>query len=606
MTSALRIVTIALLILGVLRASLLVLSDPPSGYANQYDMKRSSACLGLWPVTELDPKAAFPEAPYSRYQITAPDDANCHPSSEILISGLAIGLAGIFSSDSSIDLRWVGGTKLVLLVLLAFTLHRAMRESPVGAFVHALFFAIILCDPFNTLFANSLYTEFIATLGAYLAIGTAVAMTLQGRFRAGLNLLWLLGLVLLGFSRIQHIVLPAVLLILLFAAVRRIPASLWIPSVLIGLAAIIFQWNLQVGHGVLDDANRINAVFSTLLPASPDPARLAGRLGMTDKCAELTNTSWYQTRGRSHRVDCPEAFEISRLKFVTVLATEPSACVKLLFRALHQSGAWRPPYVGETAGENYGRVTGPAGWSVASLVAGLPFPVYAVMYLVPIWIGCCAFFLLLTRARPASAGALAACLAMAMLAAVVLMVHATALLGDGFSEYGRHTHLAHNACAAAWIVLLAAVPFSIGRSSAGSGFPGRTGGVIVASGAIFLLFAIPILIPRLALGYGVLEQPADERLTDPTIALSGWAMDPNGVSRIEAIALNGTVTLLPHGDAKDVEAFFPLGQPPVRFAAPMEIGRGPAARSFLIVVTSKTGRRTVIERRFMSEPDRQP
>ena len=601
-TSSLRVLTIALLVLGIVRASLLVMNDPVTGYANQFDMKRVSACLDLWPVTELNPKAASPAAPYSKYQIGEQDNAVCHPSAEILVSGLGISLAGIFSSTSSIDLRWVGGTKLLLLILLAITLHHSMRGSPIGAFAHAMVFSIILCDPFNTLFANSLYTEFIAMLGAYLAISTAIAMVLQGHFRIYLSLLWLLGLALLGFSRIQHILLPVVLIIIFFVAMRRIPASVWIPSVLASLAAIIFQWNLQVGHDVLDDANRINTVFNTLLPASPDPARFAERLGMGEKCAELTHTSWYLRRGRNHREDCPEAFGISRPMLVMVLATEPAISARLLFSALHQSGAWRLPYVGETAGAPYRKITGFAGWSIASLVTKLPFPVYAFMYLIPIWLGFCAFIWLFAGRQPAGPGTRATCMALSMLAAVVLITHATSLLGDGFSEYSRHTHLAHNACVAAWIILLTVVPLALRRSPAGSALFSRTQGVITATGVAFLLIATSVLIPKLALGHGVLESPADEQLTGSTVELTGWAIDPNGVSRVEAVAMDGTVTLLPLNEAKDVEVFFPVGPPPVRFSALLEIGRSPAARSFSIVVTSKTGQQTTVDRRFMAAP----
>jgi hypothetical protein len=598
-TSSLRLLTLVLLILGIARASLLVLGDPVTGYANQYDMKRSSACLGLWPVTDQDPKEASPEAPFKFYQESAPDGPNCHPSTEVLIAGLGIGLAHVFSSPPRVDIRWVGGTKLALLIMLVLTLHYAMRESPLGAFTHAVIFTTILCDPFNTLFANSLYTEFSAILGAYLAVSTAAAMVLQGRFRVYLGLLWLLGLALLGFSRIQHIVLPIVLIILLFIAMRRLPAMLWVPSVLVSLAALIFQWNLQVGPGVLDDANRINTVFATLLPASQDPVKFAKRLGMQEKCVELTHTSWYLTRGRNHREECPEAFKVSRLKLAAVLATEPSTSMRLVFRALHQSGAWRLPYVGEIAGKAHEKKSGFAGWSIAALVAWLPFPVYMVFYLLPVWLGLCAFILLCSRTRPADTGLRAVHLVLAMLAAVILMAHATSLLGDGFSEYSRHVHLAHNACASAWVLLLIAAATAFSRTPSRKGKPGRTEGMCAAAGTVFLLLAIPVLIPKLALGFGILTTPANERLTGQTIELTGWAMDPSGVSRVEAIALDGTVTLLPLEKAPYVETFFPVGHPPVKFSALLEIGESPAARSFSIVVTSRTGQQTAVDHRFM-------
>jgi hypothetical protein len=273
--------------------------------------------------------------------------------------------------------------------------------------------------------------------------------------------------------------------------------------------------------------------------------------------------------------------------------------MRLVFRALHQSGAWRLPYVGEIAGKAHEKKSGFAGWSIAALVAWLPFPVYMVFYLLPVWLGLCAFILLCSRTRPADTGLRAVLLVLAMLAAVILMAHATSLLGDGFSEYSRHVHLAHNACASAWVLLLIAAATAFSRTPSRKGKPGRTEGMCAAAGTVFLLLAIPVLIPKLALGFGILTTPANERLTGQTIELTGWAMDPSGVSRVEAIALDGTVTLLPLEKAPYVETFFPVGHPPVKFSALLEIGESPAARSFSIVVTSRTGQQTVVDHRFM-------
>jgi hypothetical protein len=57
-----------LISIGALRVFAVVGATPLLGYANQFDMRRISACVGLWP--DLPPAArlqAHPEAPIARY-----------------------------------------------------------------------------------------------------------------------------------------------------------------------------------------------------------------------------------------------------------------------------------------------------------------------------------------------------------------------------------------------------------------------------------------------------------------------------------------------------------------------------------------------------------
>jgi hypothetical protein len=61
------------LALGVLRLPLVVLHAPMPGYANQYDMLRSSACVGLWPdVAPAERVLATPQAPLPDYRYGHP------------------------------------------------------------------------------------------------------------------------------------------------------------------------------------------------------------------------------------------------------------------------------------------------------------------------------------------------------------------------------------------------------------------------------------------------------------------------------------------------------------------------------------------------------
>lgn len=596
---AFKFLTICLLVLGVVRASLLVFHDPVIGYANQFDMKRISSCLGVWPVTDENPKARSPAGPLSTYEWGETDEAFCQPGTEVLLAGLGMGLASVFSADH-MDIRWVGGTKLVLLVLIALSLHLAMRRSPYCAFAHAMVFAWVICDPMNTLYANSFYSETGAFLGAYLAVGTAAAIVLQGQFRTRLGLMWILGLALLGGSRVQHLMLPLMLFLVLAVTWRKAPRSFWVLSSLLSVAIIFFQLGLQGQKTSIDDANRVNTLFGTLLPAHPDPGYLAKRLGLPEDCADLANTSWYLDRGRNHREDCPEAFELSRARIIMVFALEPATSIRLLFRALYQTAAWRLPYLGEVANASFERAGGLTGLSISGLLSGMSFSIYALFYLIPVWLGLCAFIALFSLKPAASNGQRAFAMALAMLAGLILVVNATALFGDGFSEYGRHAHLAQSACASAWILVLVAVPGMFKGVQSRKPRPAKTPFRLALAGAVIIILAVPLLIPKLALGYGVLTSPADERAQGSRVLFSGWATEPNGLERVEVIYQDGIANELPYRNSVSLRPYFPIGEPPVEFSSTLEMGENEADRNYRIVVTSRSGQKTTIDRRIMS------
>jgi hypothetical protein len=400
-------------------------------------------------------------------------------------------------------------------------------------------FAGVICDPFNMLFANSLYTEFSALLGAYMVIGSALVALLLRQFNRSLLLLWFTGLALLGGSRVQHLLLPLVLLVPVWWVMLRGKKGIWVASLVIAVMTVVLQFGLQHQYGKIDDANRINSLFYTILPTHPEPAQLAENLGIEPACAQLTNTSWYLRRGRDHRAECPGAFTLSRARLVAVLASDPITATRLFFRALHQSGAWRLPYVGEVSGVEFEKAGGFSGGSIAGLIAIMPFSVYALFYILPLWAGLWSGAWLLSRRDSEHTMFRTLVLAQALLALVILIVAMTALFGDGFSEFSRHVHLAHNACAVSWIImpLLLFSALRQGRETRSAG-PGK-GLLGMIAGAVLLIILVPIGVPAMALGFGVMDEPAGETWSTAPIQLSGWAMDPNGVASVEAVVDGG-------------------------------------------------------------------
>jgi len=599
-SGALQLAAVVLLLLGLMRVSGLVLGEPVAGYANQYDMLRTSACLGFWPLTEGNPKASSRDAPISHYQLGEQDSHSCYPGAEVLIAGAAIKVAGLLG-NTPVDLRWIGGFKLFLLMLTALALHWSLRRHPQAALVHAVIFAVVICDPFNMLFANSLYTEFSALLGAYMAIASVSAVMCLGKFRPMLAMMWLLGLALLGGSRVQHMLLPLTLLIPAWWAVRQGSKGMWVAALTIAVVTIGLQFQLQHSNGKIDDANRIDTLFYTVLSGHPQPRQLALKLGIEPACAELTNTSWYLRRGRDHRAECPGAFTLSRLKLIAVLATEPITGIRLIFRAIHQSGAWNLPYVGELAGEDFKKVGGMRGQSIAGLITMMPFALYALFYMLPLWAGFWSGLWLLKHRNADSSGHANLFLAQTMLALLMLIVVMTALFGDGFSEFSRHVHLAHNAAAVSWVILPLLI-FSVFR-------PGlqpqgkRIASLSAITGAIMMIVLVPMAVPKMALGFGVLDVPAEESFSASPIELSGWAMDPNGVASVEVVVEGGKSRLMQSTPSAELERFFPVGKIPVRFHGSLKLDNSIPRQAIQILVTSKSGQKSVIERRWM-QPDK--
>ncbi len=585
---ALALLAVLVLLAGLVRGGVVVVLEPLAGYGNQYDMLRSSACLGLWPEGVDPPSRATPAAPVPRYVQGAKDPANCLPGSEAVLAGLAMALATPFVDDT-MSLRWVGSLKWVLFALGALLFHALLRAHPGAALAHAAVAAVVLADPFNVLFVNTLYTEIPALLGAYLAIGALGVAGVRGDFPKSLWVPWLAGLALLGGSRVQHLLLPMALLAPAAFVLGGRRLAPWGASAVVALLALAFQVSVMQRSEHISDANVVNTVFFTVLPAGGAPARMADELGLSPACAELAHTSWFLRRGQDHRGQCPEAFGLSRLRLAAVLAGEPATGLRLALRALHASGAWRLPYSGEVAGQDFGRLEPPLGGGLAKWVARVPFPVYAAFWVLPIWLAAWALWCLGSgRAAPGSS-LRGLCVVQVALGAVVALTFASALLGDGFSEFSRHVHLGHNAVAVAWLLFL---PLLVLAWREGA----RPGGALLG-GCLFLGGALAFAAERLPLSSGLLDQPAGLQIEAKPLTVSGWAVDPAGVSEVR-LEIDGLESRAMTLSASPVHAgFYPVGAAPVVFSQALPLGEAAAGRELRLVVVNRRGEASVVDRR---------
>ncbi|MFI4953762.1 MAG: hypothetical protein ACHP7M_11535, partial [Burkholderiales bacterium] len=277
-----RLATLLLIVLGAWRIAVIVGATPMLGYANQYDTGRTSACFGIWPdLPEPARYEAHPRAPIAEYVPGETRPAECYPSSELAFVAVALTVA---ARNGPIDLRLVGAVKGAVLVLLAVALDAALKRRPAWALAHATVFALVLADPMITLWLNTLYTEFGALLGAYASIAllpVLVAREAQSARPSRTALIgFALGLAVLGMSRQQHLLLPAVLAL-------PIVLSLWRPArgaalaLAIEVCAIVLVQATWIPRpATIAAANDADVVLGAILPASRDPARTAARLGL--------------------------------------------------------------------------------------------------------------------------------------------------------------------------------------------------------------------------------------------------------------------------------------------------------------------------------------
>lgn len=554
-----RLAALALLALGAWRIAVIVAASPMLGYANQFDMGRTSACFGLWPdLPEPARYQAHPQAPIAHYAHGEPRPTECYRSSELAFVAAALAIA---PRDGPVDLRIVGAVKAALLILVALGLDAALKRRPAWALANAAVFALVLADPMITLWANTLYTEFGALLGAYASIGLLPALIVPDPERSQSPSCWALvgfacALAVLGLSRQQHLLLPAVL-------AAPVLMSLWRPArgIALGLAlwvlALAIAQAMTARPATITAANHADVVLGALLPASRDQARTAARLGLPEHCLQSSGASWYETMGESLAATCPEALVTPPRALAAIAFAEPATIARAVARGLPQVQDWRLGYLGSVedrafAGNDAVRaVAGPAAISLATIVTALPQQAFA-------WILGASLALLMAsagatlrasiRKTPASFA-----LIIYALTATVWYAISTSILGDGYVEIPRHAQLAAPCLAATSLIvvgaLLAATWTAARRGSGTASAAPATVPVVVASLAIAAIGYIALrgAIAATPLATGIVDRPKQNRVPDGAVEFVGWALDPRGVARVELVADGGEVYRADYG-----------------------------------------------------------
>ncbi len=542
--SPLAMLTLLLICIAAIRVFYMAVHDPMFGYANQFDMGRTAACIDLWP--ELPGGArdiAYVNAPIEKHLLIKVPSQSCYPSMEVVFDTLAIALANVrryfASGDTHLDMRMIGMLKALLLMTTVCVIHSALRSRPRVACVHAAIVALVIVDPLHTLYLNTLYGEFFAVFGAYVAVAAIAALVIDDEQPMRRLLLFSIGVLCLAFSRMQHLLLPVFFIVVLgllklggqnaFRSRReRFSAVFVIVGLTIATASsIVTNLRFAERNPVFHYVNINNALFGALLPASNEPAATLRALRLPVACALLANAGYFQIAGRGLKEICPEVQALSPLQLLQVFATQPTTLVTAFGRALMLSSGWRIRYVGEVAHKDFAQVpSGPLGIAASfdALDRKLGLNGHAIFWILPLWAGLIAGGSLLYKRAIGGSVALDRDLqleriVLCCLAVIVTSVWASAIFGDGYSELARHLHLGIITSLVSWLILIVVAIYR-------RPYWPMLVVLILTSGSVIALRGLPLTM-------GALSEPEEDRMIATANTFGGWIVAPDHVVAVE-------------------------------------------------------------------------
>ena len=344
-------VGVILILLGLARAALVVFQDPMAGYANQYDMHRTSACIGFFPAAEASAQVATPQAPISRYALTSRTDG-CYQSAEVGIAAVAVAIARATGADTSrVSLRYVGYVKLAILFATAFLLAWLLRDHAAASATHGLVVLLVLCDPVVTLWMNTLYTEFAIIWSLYAVMGAACVLALYDRFSILAWVLLILALIVLAVSREQFALLGAAMVLAAWPWLWHNSRHFTVVALVVSLIAGFVGLFALPRPMAVTKANRTDAYLNLLIPSSSLPERGLATLGLPDTCAPLVGAASNRQRGESVDKACPQVYALSSFAFVRMASDEPHALARAAARTLPAAHGLAPTYLGALEGQ---------------------------------------------------------------------------------------------------------------------------------------------------------------------------------------------------------------------------------------------------------------
>jgi len=435
---------ILIFFLGSLRMFSVVTQQPVLGYGNHYDMIRVQSCHQIWPVNTQVPKGyPTPFAPNNLYTFDSNSKHHdCFVSTELLFTSTTVAILSYLGLET-FSMTSFGITKAILfmLVSLSFLIWFMVRKKLGVALCHTIIYSLIIADPANTLYFNTFYTETSALFFLYTSLLLFYVVASDGMTRIN-AMLFGLSLVYLALSKPQHILLPIVILaIFLITQIQTIKLHRIATIVLLVMvgAAVFYQAQYRQTKAMyyVNYANATNTFLYTVLPAATDIKQAATILNLPSGCIEHAGKSWYSNGINNQNHPCPEVQHTSRLSLIQLLAYDPHIILKTSFNAIQHMRPWVLYYLGTVGEQHLGRMENKA-WTLSKLIDAIPEPILKILFFMPMTLLGFLFAALLSRRFLEIKTELSLLLCLISLKYIVFY---SALFGDGYIEFAKHTHL---------------------------------------------------------------------------------------------------------------------------------------------------------------------
>ncbi|MBI4672030.1 MAG: hypothetical protein HY741_10250 [Chloroflexi bacterium] len=447
---------------GCFRVFAVTAQTPLVGYANTGDFFRILACYGLradTPLETTDPRVHG--EPFSHYVFAgSPIKDACYLTSQTILIDAARVVNHLFAARDaprSFDLHALGMVSAIALCgIVAALLLLYARVSLSAALGLAVVFALVLSDPFITLYANTFLTEFAAVLFLIASVVLAAYILITRDWSSQILFALALSLFLLGAARLQNLALPFVLVLwlILVGIVQWHLTARWkiVSGIVVVLVASVLALEIQTAQNARPGYMRAvqmvtsaDAYFGALLPAMNDPLDGLHLLGLPEKCAPYIGKTWYQMQPALD--DCAVAArELPFTAFLQLGVRDPWIFARLALPVLDDTRVWIIPKLGQVAGGDFATVEiafPSLTWSISSFIHALSLPMYralAAWLVLSAGVSAIVLAYAIFKATPRPFIELA--LAQWLFTAVYLYVVVTAVLGDGYFDLHKHTFLA--------------------------------------------------------------------------------------------------------------------------------------------------------------------
>lgn len=453
--------------------------EPMLAYANNFDQIRAMRALRLQPVKPdmSEPYAGTPAQPWRFFHEESGLGEVMYPSSDVPIKAVQLGVTKLWrDAHNLLDVRQFSAPLLAFWLAamgwIAWQVGRASRWHTIGFCA----WLVLISDPVNLLYLNTLYAEFSAFAAFSIFIGLCWLALARRSISSGVMFTALTALLVLATNRNQYMYLPLALSPLLLVAWllrSRIEMNWLFPALgaVVVAAVPLLLYSAQPGQiRNTTHANRVNTVFAAMLPSASDPAGTLHALQLSPQCLQFAGKNWYEIPATHYREQCPGIFQLSLRGLLPALLSDPAIVLRMSIHAAdgyrghfygelqeNRTGCFIPWFLGQVEGSSnvhLHELHSPLAWSLDTSLAQLPRKIRRAVILAPLCLPALLAVLLALRGRKPEA------LALAGMQILALYFFFSSLLGDGYSDFERHAVLYPNVAA----LLLFALPGMLWRN----------------------------------------------------------------------------------------------------------------------------------------------